>query len=173
MMSNRKPRRRKPAAMTDKWADKVIKDYLARKAVMTRKQMFEYEDAVRKSNLADDWFQARRVALAVVSMPAKHLMRGIEKDRATALAMACAHEIVMNYSNVLKQLSELVAEADRRLMIALCGRSDMVEIIDEARRQNEATEALPSGRAVQGALLQAAAEKITRGKLRLVVSNER
>lgn len=152
-MSTRKARKSK-AAMTEKEADKLYRNYLTRKAVMTRKRMFEYDDAIRKANLADDWFQARRCALAVVSMPAKSLMRAVEKDRKGAVALAAAHEIVANYGKALHELSELVAEADRRLMIALCGRPDMVEIIDKARCMNAATEALPSGSAVRDALLQ-------------------
>ena len=117
--------------LTDQEADEIFQSYRRRKAVMTKKHMYEFEAAVRQSNTTDNFGQARRTALAILTVPCKKLFRDIEKERDTAVACADAERIISSYADRLRELSGLVEEAHRRLMIGLAGRTDMTEIVEQ------------------------------------------
>lgn len=136
-----KHKARKQTSISDAEANKIFKDYEKRKAVMTKKMMFKYEGAVSHSNTTDNHGAARRTALAVLTMPCGKLIRSIEKDRKAAVAFAAAEAVIADYSKLLTELSGLIDEAHRRLGVALCIRTDMTEVIEEARRDLDAENA--------------------------------
>lgn len=141
-------------ALTDNEAAQLFEDYSERPALMTRRRLMDYEKAIRHSNQTDNYGTARRAALAVLTKPWKHLVKAIKKDRDVALGFAEAEDVVAAYSKILTELAEHVAEGHRRLMMALCVREDMGELLAEVNRTKEAAGAMPNPDAIRQAITQ-------------------
>ncbi len=108
--------------------DKILRDYRNRPAIFTAEGMEEYERAVA----ADNYAVTRRIALATLAKPCAEIIDGIKEDREVAAAFARASASMHMYTSLLRQLADVIEEADKRLVIALACREDMAAVLAEA-----------------------------------------
>jgi hypothetical protein len=110
---------------------KVFDNLMAEKKPMVPATFLEeVEEGITGSGSAAVY---RRIALAYLSKPFPETAKGIASDKKTARAFA---EVSVQLGDVVKQyqsLVDLLKAADTRLMLALCQREDMKQLLAEAR----------------------------------------
>ena len=81
------------------------------------------------------WGPWRRAGLCVLTRSGKQLAEAIESDRTGALAMAAVMHSAKSYAEQLRRVADLMDTASTRLMVALCWRDDMEDVIREAKKE--------------------------------------
>lgn len=80
----------------------------------------------------------RRCAIAFLSTPFKKTAASVRKDRDLAVSFAAIADALHGSIRSYKALTEMLTAAETRIMLQLCQRSDMAEIIAEAKKKNTA-----------------------------------
>jgi len=81
--------------------------------------------------------QGRRAGLAYLSMPFPETTKKIEGNREFAVALANAQVVIKGAAQHYEYLAELLNAASTRILLALCSRPDMEEVVKEGKRDAE------------------------------------
>jgi len=111
----------------DAFADKIFSEFDTDPADITREQLDQIEaDFLGLSNR-----RSRRAALGSLAQSGPELTKLVTEDRAMALAFTEARLAIEGYASRMQLFADLMLRASTRISIALCGRPDMVALIDE------------------------------------------
>ena len=94
-------------------------------AVMTMEEMQQFERLLQENGVA------RRAHLAVLTKPWAEINESIVNNREGAEAIANVLECLD--VEFYQDLAKFVQEAKRRMLLSLCGREDMEEILEQAK----------------------------------------
>ena len=123
--------RSKNEAQFKKWADELFAKLENEPPVLDQSAVDAIEDRIQR-----DW--ARRMALAFLAKPFKEMADRISEDRDAAVALATAEIAIEDAAARYKALSDFLTTAKTRMMVALCSRSDMQEIRQQAEIESAA-----------------------------------
>ncbi|WP_126286629.1 hypothetical protein [Burkholderia stagnalis] len=112
----------------NKFADRIFEQIEAAPALISKDDVQSIENVIARDSF-------RRAALLFATSSGAELCRKIENDREFARAVAHVHEELGSVVERYRELASLIHTVDARLMIALCGREDMQEIIQEVRQE--------------------------------------
>jgi hypothetical protein len=136
------PSRKRPEPEAD-FGARMLEKIRRSPAALTENDVFEIDANIR----ADRDGATRRMALLILAQPGAKLLEGVANERQLAAAVADTRRCLADYLGRLASLTDLLNSADAWMMMALCQREDMQEIIDEAGKGNSNIVAFPGGRA--------------------------
>jgi len=110
----------------DQFADRLYEQVEASPALINMEQVDTIEKIIRT-----DMF--RRAALLFATSSGAEICDKILNDRDFALAAADVFQGLDGAETRYRQLADLLAAIHARLLVALAGREDMQEILDEAK----------------------------------------
>lgn len=111
----------------DAFADDMYDRIDAAPSFLSTEQMAEVEDAFQS------WGVSRRIAIAILTKSGHELIQSISRDRNFAVAMARWSEEIRAHLAYLNGIKQLISHAHARVLIALAGRTDMKEVLRQAR----------------------------------------
>lgn len=110
----------------DVFCDRLFEQLEASAPLFDKEEMYEIEESIQRD-------QMRRVAFAIASLSGKELCEKIVADRDFAVIAGGVLSELGAVKERYQQLMDIFSWLDGRLMIALCSREDMNEVIAEGK----------------------------------------
>lgn len=110
----------------DVFADRVFEQLEAAPPILEKGVMLKLEELIQKD-------QMRRFAFACMTIDGKKLCDDIANDREFAVIASGLSTELGNIKGRYQALVELFNELERRLILALCSREDMEQVIEEGK----------------------------------------
>jgi len=109
---------------SDLFCDRIFEQLEAAPALLSKDQIYDFEDRIQKD-------QMRRAAFAIATIGGKELCERIAKEREFAVLVGGLYSELESVAERYQQLTNIFSALHGRLMIALCSREDMKEVIAE------------------------------------------
>ena len=110
--------------------EQLGRDFENMKPLLTAEVLDQIERDIGSNQPWGPW---RRAGLACLTRSGRQLIEGLETDRDAAVAVAAVANGTKDYAKRLRELAELMDKANLRLLMALCWRDDIEEIMSEAK----------------------------------------
>ncbi|MBR8379014.1 hypothetical protein KDW20_24915 [Burkholderia cenocepacia] len=114
----------------NKFADRLFEQIEAAPALISKDDVQSIENVI-----ARDAF--RRAALLFATSSGAELCRQVEGDREFACAVAHVQHELGNVVKRYRELADLLDVVNTRLLLSLCSREDMQEILDAVGRKGD------------------------------------
>lgn len=122
--------RKKPPSggLTDRQAMQLLQKIKKSPPLASEQDAFELDRSFRE----DCNGVMRRMILVMLTKSGRELVENVGKDRAFAVALADVYQHTRGCIERHEALMDLLKAAELRMMIALCTRGDMQQVIDES-----------------------------------------
>ncbi len=108
----------------DVFATRIFEQTQAAPAWLKRDQLEELESVIQRDSI-------RRAALLFATMTGNELCEKIQNDRDFAVSASAVHLRMKEAKERYHELADLIDNVSTRISIALCGREDMREVLQE------------------------------------------
>lgn len=120
------PRQIDADTIDDDTADRIFEQLDAADAFITDQQLDLIEEIISHDAV-------RRAGLVFATMPGRELCKKIEQDRDFAVCAASTLSGLNDAKIRYQELAELLKQVHTRILLALCGREDMENVVADGR----------------------------------------
>ncbi len=125
----------KPSELTDEQARRIYENARKERAAITELEV----DRIEEAHAHDEFGVVRRVSLMALTRPCDELFKAIDDDRDVAVGFAAVLDGLNSYVDWLTAVKATMETARARLVVGLCARDDVEQVMAEAKHDNEAT----------------------------------